>query len=35
MERLPKVAVTLANLVIEQLSPYVRSIDFSLEWIQV
>ena len=35
MERLPKVAVTLANLVIGQLSSYVRSIDFSLEWIQL
>ena len=35
MHHYPRVAVQLANTVIDQLSPYVRSIDFSLEWLQL
>ena len=31
----PHVALRLAMSVIDNLSPYVRSIDFALEWIQL
>ena len=31
----PKVALKLARCCVDQLSPYVRSIDFALEWLQL
>jgi hypothetical protein len=30
-----QVTLKLAMSVIEQLSPYIRSIDFALEWLQL
>lgn len=35
MEHKADVALKLAMSVIDNLSPYVRSIDFALEWLQV
>lgn len=35
MAHYPRIAVSLANSVINELSPYVRSIDFALEWLQL
>lgn len=35
MNLFPQVTLKLAMSVIEQLSPYVRSIDFALEWLQL
>ena len=35
MKLYPKVALKLARSCVDQLSPYVRSIDFALEWLQL